>query len=77
MELEESICLGEFCLLGDVSQEGVELVAGAIRFVPVNGRGREDQLLEQVDAMFPRYSQEHNALSGFIYDINKAFSLGQ
>lgn len=41
-----------------------------------HGREREDKLLEQVDAMFPRYSREHDALSGLAREFSEAFSLG-
>lgn len=39
VELEENTCLREISLLADVSQEGVDQVVGAIRSVPLNGRG--------------------------------------
>lgn len=42
-----------------------------------HGREREDKLLEQVDAMFPRYSREHDALSGLAREFSEAFSLGE
>lgn len=39
-----------------------------------NGLGREDELLEQVDEMFP--SREHNTLSVLVRDLGGTFSLG-
>lgn len=32
-------------------------------------------LLEQVDAMSPRYSREHDAFSGLVYEFCEAFFL--
>jgi len=77
VELEEMTCLGEISLLADVTQDETGQVVGAIGSVPVNGKGREDKLLEQVYTMFLRYSREHNVLSGLVYEFSEAFSLGE